>query len=118
MNGARHVTKEEMDLHLENLSLKVTKNIACMMDKKLDRIGERFDTSNIERRDAAVLAVTGNTWDERDKTRTTIQTAQADQEGSDDTKAKVKSAIIQHGTTVTLAGVMAWLYSQWSQSGN
>ena len=118
MSGDRHVTVKEMNLHLENLSLKVTKDIACMMDKKLDRIGERFDTSNIERRDSAVFEVTGNTWEDREKTRTTIQTAQADQANSDDTKGKLKSGFIQHGTTITMASVMAWLYSQWSQSGN
>jgi len=95
------VTKEELQLHLKNNTLEITKSLGTMLDAKFEALESRFDKANIDRRNNSVLEVTGNSWDDRQKTRDAIAWA----ESAAKTNKKIK--VITLGVFIT--GFLGWV---------
>lgn len=106
-----YVTKEVLELQLENMTLNITKDIGIIFDEKISVLSDRMDVANIDRRNNAVLELTGFSWEEREKSRLSVQHGYQEAVEGADTKKKVKGALIGGG----FGGFFAWLatYLPW-----
>lgn len=117
MNDKNYVTKVEMNLHLENLSLKITQDLGVLLDDKFGEMSCRIDRANIERRDTTILSVTGFSWGDRNKIKDVIQYSHNKKINETNTKNTVKITLINYGIPLFLAGAVSWVISHWDEAG-
>ena len=118
MNDKQYVTKDEMNLHLENLSLKIAHDLGVLLDDKFDEMSHRMDKANLERRDSTVLSVTGFSWEDRNKIKDVIQYSHNKKNDETNTRNTVKTALINYGIPLFLVGAVSWVISHWDESGS
>lgn len=111
MNDDVPVTRRDLDLIVENLSLKISEKVGV----KFDQFADRIHQANIERRDSTIQEVTGFPWDERDKVRTVIQTShQSIIEGADTSK-EIKKVIIGYSLPLGIGAAITWFATHFTK---
>lgn len=113
MSDDKAITRAEMKLREENLTLKISKNVGNMLDTKFKELHESLDNSNIARRNQAVHETTGFTWDDRNKIEKAVQFAYSEAEKKEDTNNKIKTALISYGIPASIAAAIGWFVSHW-----
>ena len=111
MNEEAHITRRDMELIVENLSLK----ISARVEKKLDEFAENLHQSNIDRRNSTVHEVTGFEWRERNKIKAGVQHAYRSSVNKDETESVVKKAFIGYTLPLGIGGFFMWVVENWNK---
>jgi len=109
MNEEKTITRRELELREKNMVLEISANITAVIDERFERFQNRLDASNITRRDQLLFEATGFTYENRGKSSIAIQHAYKEAVKAEDTRNKVKNAIISGSLMATIAASVAWL---------
>lgn len=115
MNEKTYITQRDLDLIVENLSLKLS---ACMSEK-FDEFAETLHQSNIDRRNSTVHEVTGFEWHERSKIKKSVQHSYKASIDAKETKSHIKKVFIGYSLPFGIGAFLVWLAEHWNKlTGN
>lgn len=102
------VTRRELALREENMVLKITSEVGTMLDDKFTEMNTRLDDANITHRNNAFFEATGFDWENREKSRSTMQYSHKKMNDEQDTRKKVKMVVLG----VTVPAGLAWVFDK------
>jgi len=109
MSDESPITRRELDLELKNMSLEISSSLKVVLDEQFDKFQERFDDANITRRNQVIFELTGFPYEKRAKVAFALQHAYKRAVEAQDTRNKVKAAIIGVSVPAGIALAVSWL---------
>ena len=117
MSDDELITRRELGLTIENLSLTVANEVGALMDRRMEVWEKRWDEVSSERYRANILELTGENPENKDRIRAGHQYAMKAAEDEIDTRRKFKGAVIGFSLPSIAAG-MAWFIEHFKTGGN
>jgi hypothetical protein len=108
-NDETLLTRRELALTLENMSLTVAKEVGVTIDNKMQLWQTEWDKVSYERYREHVLELTGEPLENAEMIRAGIRYSIKAVEDSTDTKRRVKYAVIGYSIPLALGGFGMWI---------